>query len=178
MIAQFCNSREGAAVAQWQHIGLQVKRSSDRSCTWGMIRYKFHLISPGCPQPSIALQCRTKPKTPFIPLYQGSLTMSVHFQCRIVAQNTIHSFIHSFITVLIKLLISHGLSVQCQCSLQNIDILLLGSSCEGAKYILILIVYHYAGKTWTKDRHIIKTGYQHGGQLVSLEAKGSKCLLA
>ena len=27
------------------------------NCTWGMICNKIHLISPGCPRPSIALQC-------------------------------------------------------------------------------------------------------------------------
>ena len=30
----------------------------ERSCTWGMIHIKIHLISSGFPQTSIALQCR------------------------------------------------------------------------------------------------------------------------
>ena len=45
-------------MVQWQHAGLQINRSSDRSCTWGMIHIKIHLISPGYPRRSIALQCR------------------------------------------------------------------------------------------------------------------------
>ena len=48
---------------------LLVNRSSDRSCTTGMMYNKIHIISPGCPRPDIALQCK------------------------IVAENTIH-FIH------------------------------------------------------------------------------------
>ena len=35
----------------------KVNRSSDRSCIWGLIHMKNHLISSGCPRPSIALQC-------------------------------------------------------------------------------------------------------------------------
>ena len=35
--------------------GLLVNMSSDRSCTRGMFHNKIHLISPGCPRPSIAL---------------------------------------------------------------------------------------------------------------------------
>ena len=31
---------------------------SDRSCVRGMIHNKIHRIRPGCPRPSIALQCR------------------------------------------------------------------------------------------------------------------------
>ena len=31
---------------------------ADRSCTRGMIRTRIHIICPGCPRPSIALQCR------------------------------------------------------------------------------------------------------------------------
>ena len=38
--------------------GLLVNRSSNQSCTWGMNHNKIHLIRPGCPRPSIALQCR------------------------------------------------------------------------------------------------------------------------
>ena len=43
---------------------IQVNR--DWSCTWGMIQTKIHLIITACPWPSIALQCRIWPKTPFI----------------------------------------------------------------------------------------------------------------
>ena len=46
----------GADMAQWSHA--KRSRSSDRSCTWGMIHTKIHLISPGCPDPGLALQCR------------------------------------------------------------------------------------------------------------------------
>ena len=35
-----------------------VETNHDQSCTRGMIHYKIHLIIPGCPQPSMALQCR------------------------------------------------------------------------------------------------------------------------
>ena len=31
------NSKQGATVAQWQRIGLQIYKSSQRNCTWGMI---------------------------------------------------------------------------------------------------------------------------------------------
>ena len=61
----------GAAVVQWKRTGLQVNRSSERSCTRGKIHIKIHIIRPGCLQPSIALQYR------------------------IVAYNTIYSFIRS-----------------------------------------------------------------------------------
>ena len=33
------------AVAQWFRAGLQVNRSSERFCTWGMSNTKIHLIS-------------------------------------------------------------------------------------------------------------------------------------
>ena len=36
---------------------LLVKRSSDRSCSCGMVRTNMHLISPGYPQPSAIWQC-------------------------------------------------------------------------------------------------------------------------
>ena len=39
---------------------LLVNRSSDRSCTRGKILSKIHLISPGCPRPSIALQMQNR----------------------------------------------------------------------------------------------------------------------
>ena len=38
-------------------ISLLVIKSSDQSCTIGMILSKIHLISLGCPRHSIALQC-------------------------------------------------------------------------------------------------------------------------
>ena len=45
-----CGGNRGTLVA---------KRNADqqahRSCTWGMFHTKVHLISPGCPRPSIAL---------------------------------------------------------------------------------------------------------------------------
>ena len=44
-------------IAYWA-AGQQVSRLSDWSGTWGMIYTKIHLISPGCPWPSIALQSR------------------------------------------------------------------------------------------------------------------------
>ena len=46
-----------------------VSRSSNLSCTRGMVHPQIHLINPGCPLPGIALQCR------------------------LVALNTIHYFI-------------------------------------------------------------------------------------
>ena len=46
-------SADGAAIAQWSHIGLQVGRSRNQSCTRGMYHEKIHLICPGCPQSSI-----------------------------------------------------------------------------------------------------------------------------
>ena len=48
-----------AAVAQLsgQCAGLQVSKLSEWSCTWGMGHSKIHVISLGCPQPSVALQC-------------------------------------------------------------------------------------------------------------------------
>ena len=61
----------------WRHpwhsgsAGVLVNRSSKQSCTMGMIHNKIHIISPGCPRPTIA------------------------FKCRIMAANTIHSLIHS-----------------------------------------------------------------------------------
>ena len=53
----------GASVAQWT-AGQQAERSI-LACTRprGMIRNKIHLISPGCPLPSIALQCRITCRT-------------------------------------------------------------------------------------------------------------------
>ena len=60
-----------AGVAQWYRAGLQIK-CGNQSCTWGMIRTKIHLISPGFPRPSSAIQCR------------------------IVALNSIHLFHYSF----------------------------------------------------------------------------------
>ena len=39
-------------------VELLVNRSSERSCTRGMIHNKFISLPPGCPRPSIALQCR------------------------------------------------------------------------------------------------------------------------
>ena len=33
-------------------------RTGDESCTWDMIHNKIHLISQGCPRPSVALQHR------------------------------------------------------------------------------------------------------------------------
>ena len=47
-----------AAVVQLQREGLQVNRSIDRSCTWGMMNNKIHVIYPLCPRLSIAVQCR------------------------------------------------------------------------------------------------------------------------
>ena len=38
--------------------GLLVNRSSDQSCTRGMIHNRIHLISRSCPGPCLALQCR------------------------------------------------------------------------------------------------------------------------
>ena len=37
---------------------LAVNRSSNQSCTWGMIHTKIYLISPDCLRPRIPLQCR------------------------------------------------------------------------------------------------------------------------
>ena len=48
-------TKNGTVVARWQSVGLQIKMSSDRSCTWGMIHTKIHLISPGY---QVALQSR------------------------------------------------------------------------------------------------------------------------
>ena len=48
----------GTVLAQWLRAGQQINRSSDRFCTWGIIHTKSHLISPGCPRPSTALQSR------------------------------------------------------------------------------------------------------------------------
>ena len=45
----------GTVVARWTTV---TNRSNDRSYARGMIHYKIHLIRPGCPRPSIALQCR------------------------------------------------------------------------------------------------------------------------
>ena len=42
-------------MVQWQHAGLQVNRSSDHSCTRGMIHNKIHLICQACPGPSISI---------------------------------------------------------------------------------------------------------------------------
>ena len=67
--------RKGAAVAQWKPTGLQVNRSSERSCTWGMIHIKNHLISLDCP--SIAIFTVQK--------------------CGIKHHSFIHSFFHSYI---------------------------------------------------------------------------------
>ena len=47
----------GVTVAQQYRPGLKVNKSNDWSFTWGTIDIKI-LISPGCPGPSIALQCR------------------------------------------------------------------------------------------------------------------------
>ena len=38
-------SREEASVVQWQHAGLLANRSSDRSCSRGMIHIKIHLFA-------------------------------------------------------------------------------------------------------------------------------------
>ena len=54
----------GSSVAHWSHAGLLINRLSDRSCTKGMIHNNKHLISPGCPRPSIASE--SWPKTPVI----------------------------------------------------------------------------------------------------------------
>ena len=48
----------GASVTQWLSAGLLANMPNDRSCAWGMIHNKIHLIRQGCPRPSIALQCR------------------------------------------------------------------------------------------------------------------------
>ena len=37
-----------------------VNRSSDWSCTRGMIQHKIHLNNPGCPRPSIALKMQNR----------------------------------------------------------------------------------------------------------------------
>ena len=51
----------GASVVQWLlRAGLLVNRSSDWSCTGGMIHNRMHLIVPGCPRPSIALQVQNR----------------------------------------------------------------------------------------------------------------------
>ena len=49
---------EGSSVPQWQHVEMPVNRSSDRSCTNSTIRNKIGVINPGCPYPSIVLQCK------------------------------------------------------------------------------------------------------------------------
>ena len=41
----------GAVVARWTQQG-------DRSCDWGMMQHKIHLIRPGCLRFSLTLQCR------------------------------------------------------------------------------------------------------------------------
>ena len=43
------------SVVQWQRAGLLANWSSDRSCAWGMIHNKIHLIRSGCLRTSIAL---------------------------------------------------------------------------------------------------------------------------
>ena len=48
---------QGDSVVQWYRAGLLISRSRDRPCTRGMI-HKIHPISPGCPSPNLALQCR------------------------------------------------------------------------------------------------------------------------
>ena len=45
----------GIVVAQWSGSGLQANRSSNQSFTQHMIHTKMHLISPGCPQPSLTV---------------------------------------------------------------------------------------------------------------------------
>ena len=40
--------------------GLLVNRSTDRSCTRGMIYNQIYLISPGCPRSSIVLQVQNR----------------------------------------------------------------------------------------------------------------------
>ena len=47
----------GLAMAQQLFAGLQISKSIERSCTWSMIQTNMHLLNPGCPRPSIALQC-------------------------------------------------------------------------------------------------------------------------
>ena len=41
------------SMVQWQRTGLLVNRSSDRSCTRGMIHNKIHLASLGWPKTTI-----------------------------------------------------------------------------------------------------------------------------
>ena len=84
------NISVGASVAQWYRAGLLVNSSSDQSCTRDMIHNKFNLISPGCPRPSIALNCRiVKYHSSFIVLHHWQISYwhSDWFHCdwRVIA---------------------------------------------------------------------------------------------
>ena len=41
--------RNGASILQWERAGLLLNRSTDRSCTMGMIHNNIHLVSLGWP---------------------------------------------------------------------------------------------------------------------------------
>ena len=80
-----------------QRDGLQVNKSNNRSCIRVMIHTKIHLISPGCPWPSITLQCYS-PKTPSIrvihfPLQKNIPSLHQHNQHNVYVSNILLPFV-------------------------------------------------------------------------------------
>ena len=56
LLKTFSGGINATVVERWT----VVNRSSDRSCTRGMLHNKIHLTSPSCPLPSIALQVQNR----------------------------------------------------------------------------------------------------------------------
>ena len=92
------------SLVQWQRTGLQVNRLSDRSYTRGMIHNKINLISPDCPQPSIALQWPKTPSFHFIFIYMQYKFSVFKISIPYICTGSIFSIIGRFLYVVYSLL--------------------------------------------------------------------------